>query len=161
MATCDICGNEFRNNSGLSGHKQLAHRLESAYPSADGSALSALRSASPSASERFTERSTERSADRWEALLETLNMIHTDIAALAESVEELVKPHGTHGMVDPHCADCNGVVRESLAVAFKQGADERDRYYESVPGVKGLAENYEVLKAAIESDEKYLAVVSS
>ena len=25
MYTCDVCGNEFKNQSGLSGHKRLAH----------------------------------------------------------------------------------------------------------------------------------------
>ena len=72
MATCDICGNEFKNNSGLSGHKQLAHRFESAYPSAPGAAPSALPSAAASAQERLLEQFGERLLEQIQPQLEQL-----------------------------------------------------------------------------------------
>jgi len=143
MATCDICGNEFRNNSGLSGHKQLAHRSESAYSSA---------------LERSPERSTKRSEQLQERLVQEfeerlLEQIQPQLdrieqaALLIEQVRSSAIEAHKHGMSDPHCPGCNEVVRRSLNAAKQEGIDETTKYFEGIPGVKQLVETYERIKA--------------
>jgi len=156
MATCDICGNEFRNNSGLSGHKQLAHRLESAYSSASSSAL---------------ERSTERFAKRSEALEDRLvqqfeerlmDQIQPQLdrieraASLIEQVKRTVVEEHRHGMSDPECAGCIELVSETLRDERQKGIDETVAYYEAIPGVKHLRETYQQLLAAGKDPEEEL-----
>ena len=86
MQTCDDCGREFKNRSGLSGHKQLTHRLESGSQSADSSATERFN-------ERLTDRSqrlTERSAEALEQLIsERLERIE---AALDGALERYMDP---------------------------------------------------------------------
>jgi len=131
MATCEVCGNEFKNNSGLSGHKQLMHRSESAETSG-------------------LDRSEERLSKRSERLL--LEQIHWQLERLEEIegastiIDQLkaaaIEEH-KHGMSDPQCPGCNTIVRNSLADAEKKGADKIVAYYEAIPGVEHLRKEYE------------------
>ena len=73
MPTCEYCEREFKNMSGLSGHKQLAHRLETGSQSADSSA---------------TERFNKRLTDRLEQTLEQLDQVLEQQLELAVRVSK-------------------------------------------------------------------------
>jgi len=155
MATCDICGNEFKNNSGLSGHKQLAHRFESA----DGSALER----SP---ERFVKRSDQRLVQQFEErLLEQIQLQLDRLEELerastlidqvkAAAIEEVHK----HGMSDPECPGCLEVVRKSLNAVEQKARDETTAYYEAIPGVTQLRETWQRLKAEGKDPEELITI---
>jgi len=156
MATCDICGNEFKNNSGMSGHKQLAHRFESA----DGSALER----SP---ERFTKRSDqlqERLVQQFEERL--LEQIQPQLerieraALLIEEVKRVAAEDHRHGMSDPECPGCIEVVTDTLRAAEQKGIDRTVAYYEEIPGVKQLRETWERLQAEAEDTEKDMITIT-
>ena len=153
MATCDICGNEFKNNSGLSGHKQLAHRLESA----DGSALDR-------SGERFLKPSEQRLLNLFEDRL--LEQIQPELERLerAASVIDQVKAaaieNHKHGMSNPECHGCIEVVRRSLASAEQKGVDKTVAYYDNIPGVKGLRETWEQVKEERENSEERMITIT-
>jgi len=151
MATCDICGNEFRNNSGLSGHKQLAHRSESAYSSAaerSGERLSKR-------SEQFQERLLEQIREQLERLEELERA-----SSLIDKVKAAAIENHKHGMSDPECPGCIDVVRQSLASAEQKGVDKTVAYYDNIPGVKGLRETWEELKAERQDPEENMITIT-
>jgi len=151
MATCAICGNEFKNNSGLSGHKQLAHRSESAQ--ASGLERSPERFAKPS--EQLQERLLEQIQEQLERL-EALEVASSVIDKMRAAAIESHK----HGMSDPECPGCIDVVGDSLAAAEKKGVDKTVAYYESIPGVKKLKETWESLKAEANPAENLINIIS-
>ena len=129
MATCEICGNEFKNNSGLSGHKQLVHRSESGETSA--------LERSP---ERFLKPSEQRLLDLFEDRL--LEQIQPQLerleraALLVEQVKAAAVEEHKHGMSDGGCPRCIEVVHETLNTAEQKGMQEGARSMLSIPGVR-------------------------
>ena len=62
----------------------------------------------------------------------------------ASSLIDRVKAeYHTHGMSDPECPGCIGLVHQSLVDAEQKGRDEMAAYYDSVPGVKNAREIWE------------------
>ena len=138
MATCDICGNGFKNNSGLSGHKQLVHRSESGETSALGIASSRLLKPSEQRLlEQFGERLLEQIQPQLERIERASSLIIDQVKVAA--IEEVHK----HGMSDPECPGCIEVVRESLENERKKVV----AYYEAIPGVTQLREIWEEQQA--------------
>jgi len=148
MATCDICGNEFKNNSGLSGHKQLAHRSESGVPSA----LDRSPERSPKRSEQLLLEQIQWQLERLEEL--------EGASSLIDRMKVLAVEEHKHGMSDPECPGCILLVSETLRVAEQKGAEEMARRYEAIPGVTKLREIHEQVVAEGKNREEDLITIT-
>jgi len=97
---CEICGREFKNASGLSGHKQLAHRAE------PNSGPLAQRTQEPLL-ERVEERLTpmvERIDDGLRAIIEHID---DGLGTVIERICELADPSHAPGLCqDDACTVC-------------------------------------------------------
>ncbi len=95
MATCELCGKEFKNRAGLAGHKQLKHRLEPSPKQLDEPQESSLMERLRSAMEQPEKPSESALAERLERVVERLESM----------VNQPAKADHTH-FGTPKCSDC-------------------------------------------------------
>jgi len=111
---CEICGREFKNASGLSGHKQLAHRAE---PSGEPLAQRTQQPLLERVEERLTPR-VERIDDGLRAIIERID---DELGTVIERICEPAVPAHKPGLCqDPTCLDC-----EASRIAIVTGAEKR------------------------------------
>jgi len=128
MLSCDVCGSEFKNQSGLSGHKRLAHPTD---PITQAVRQSTIR------------REDDHLLERLEPLLD--RMVQQRVAEHSSStgqgnqeVEYIC--HTCHVLIDEAenaiCERCGEEKR-------KQGVSEANDYFRSIPGVVTALEFHE------------------
>jgi len=146
MLICEVCGQSFKNKSGFSGHRRLAHQLDSA------------STASVKVAEELPVRTRQEPWEFWrdywadhEPLVKELpvkelpvkelpvanlqNVILQGVNQIAERLSETAHDHAT-------CATC-----EMRAIeAMKETVD----YYEQIEGVTQLRNNHRIGQAIIE-----------
>jgi len=114
MNFCEICGREFKNASGLSGHKQLAHRAE---PSREPLAQRTQEPLLERVEERLTPM-VERIDDGLRAIIERID---DGLGTVIERICEQALPAHKPGLCqDPTCQDC-----EASRIAIVTGAEKQ------------------------------------
>jgi len=167
MFDCELCGGQFKNRSGLSGHKRMAHHSESTSESAPRVVQEHSRSTSPSTKEVVQE-----------CLEEYLGQhLGEHFEPIQEALDSLISgSQHTHGG-DRNCRSCHdalhGIWDEGFAEAVSRlmaipgvlAAKEFNEWsngcnadhpedpvvtsLEDVPGVKEAIEEYQLGKARI------------
>jgi len=144
MLICEICGQSFKNKSGFSGHRRLAHQLDSA------------STASAKVAEELPVRTWKEPWEFWrdhwvelqkeEPLVKELlvkeppvanlqNVILQGVNQIAERLSETAHDHAT-------CATCEMRATDTMR--------ETVNYYEGIQGVTELRENHRIGQAIIE-----------
>jgi len=126
MHCCEICGREFKNASGLSGHKQLAHRTEP-----NGGPL-AQRTQEPLL-ERVEERLTpmvERIDDGLRAIIERID---DGLGTVIQRICEQAVPAHKPGLCQhPTCQSCEASHMAIVTGAEKQVHQRLERAVEAL-----------------------------
>jgi len=154
MENCEICGRDFKNLSGLSGHKQLAHAL-------DSGATEARKTASERQEERLVElleplleQQDKRFVERLEQQEKRFSA-QLQISERAEDVDQTC-PAG-HQFIDIEwiCKECAQTEFTAIeAQALQDGEDRAREYYESIPGIVGFVKKYEESKAVVAKEQE-------
>lgn len=155
MEYCEQCERSFKSVQGLLGHNRMKHNGSTPEDSVENR---------PSNEPQLLEQI------QWQ--LERIEELEK-VSSLVDQMKAAAIEDHKHGMSDPECPGCITIVRESLNAAEQKGVARMVAYYEAIPRVTAQRvqweeikahissdEEREQLRAAIESDEKYLAVVA-
>lgn len=126
MFDCEFCGGQFKNRSGLSGHKRMAHYSGSTSESATRVVQERSRSTSPSTKEVVQECLEEYLGEHLEPIQEALDHL-------------LSGSEHTHGG-DPDCRHCHDALHAIGAKSWEEGFEEAVRRLTATPGVMAARE---------------------
>jgi len=122
MFDCELCGGQFKNRSGLSGHKRMAHHSEST---------------SETTPQVVQEHSRSTSASTKEVVRECLE---EHLEPIQEALDSLLSgSEHTHGG-DPDCRHCHDALHAIEAKSYEQGFDEGVRRLAATSGVMAARE---------------------
>jgi len=126
MFDCEFCGGQFKNRSGLSGHKRMAHNSESTSETTPRVVQEHSRSTSPSTKEVVQECLEEYLGEHLEPIREALDHL-------------LSGSEHTHGG-DPDCRHCHDALHAIGAKSWEEGFEEAVRRLTATPGVMAARE---------------------
>jgi len=126
MFDCELCGGQFKNRSGLSGHKRMAHNSESTSETTPRVVQEHSRSTSPSTKEVVQECLEEYLGEHLEPIREALDHL-------------LSGSEHTHGG-DPDCRHCHDALHAISAKGWEEGFEEGVRRLTATPGVMAARE---------------------
>lgn len=125
MIDCEFCGGQFKNRSGLSGHKRMAHNSESTSETTPRVVQEHSRSTSPTTKE---------------VVQECLEELGQHLEPIREALDHLLSgSEHTHGG-DPDCRHCHDALHVISAKGWDEGFEEGVRRLTATPGVMAARE---------------------
>lgn len=133
MLICEVCGNSFKNKSGLSGHRRLAHQLYSPLPSTQEASLG----------EFFEElfEGLEEGLENRQSVDENGTRQVVDEGTVGEWLEAITQKIANLSTHDhATCETCNIERQAAEKIGIKQTVD----YYEKIKGVTELRQRHKL-----------------
>jgi len=147
MFACEMCGREFKNRSGLSGHKRMIHS-ESTRPLGEH-----LGSTSEYSTQELGQHSPSTRLSTIQALGERLEQQDEVLNTVLERLDEVLSraPQHTH---ESSCHECHQFAEEVLnhgrGEGRAEGIQECHEHYQSIPGVSELRDRWIAAQEMVE-----------